>query len=316
MKLKGPYDVIYANSRPYWHDALEYIGGLDKNIVALTADLSRSVATEKFRKAYPDRFFNVGIAEQNMIGLAAGLALNGKIPYCCSFAPFLTMRALEQFRTDVCYMNLNVRMIGGYGGIVAAGPTHAGLEDAGIIRGIANATVVCPSDVSMVKKMYEASVRYEGPMYIRMWQGSKESDLYDEDYTLEIGKAIEAREGGDATIISFGAIMREAVVASNSLAEEGIRTGILDMHTLKPIDKEAILKAAKRTGRIVTLEDHSLFNGLGSAVAEVLMDAGVSCRLKRLGIPDVYPVYGDNQKLFAKYGYDSGAIIAAVKDML
>jgi transketolase len=300
MKLKGPYDVVYANSRPYWHDALEYIGGLDKNIIALTADLSRSVATEKFRKTYPDRFFNVGIAEQDMIGLAAGLALNGKIPYCCSFAPFLTMRALEQFRTDVCYMNLNVRMIGAYGGIAAAGPTHAGLEDAGIIRGLANATVVCPSDVSMVKKMFEASVKYKGPMYIRMWQGAKESDLYDEDYTLEIGKAIEAREGNDVTIISFGVIMREAVVASNALAEEGIKAGIIDMHTLKPIDKEAILKAAKHTGRIVTVEDHSLFNGLGSAVAETLMDAGVSCKLKRLGIPDIYPIYGDNPKLYAR----------------
>ncbi len=316
MKLFDPTEKVHANSRPIWHEALAEIGAANPNVVALTADLSRSVCTENFRKSFPDRYFNVGISEQNMVGMAAGLAMNGKIPYCSSFAPFLTMRAIEQFRTDVCYMGLNVRLVAAYGGIAITGPTHSGLEDAGIIRGIANSTVVCPSDVTMMRKVFHASVDYDGPMYIRMGEGTNDAEIYGEDYEFKIGKAIVARPGKDATIISFGLVLRYAVEAAMRLEKEGVDVGVIDMHTLKPLDKQAILEAAAATGRIVTVEDHSVYNGLGSAVAETLADEGISCKLKRLGIPDVYPSYGLSPQLHKKYGYGTDGVIAAVKGLL
>lgn len=316
MKLLDPKAKIMKNSRPIWHEAMAEVGALNENVIALTADVSRSVCTETFRKQFPDRYINVGIAEQNMLGMAAGLAMTGKLPYCCSFAPFLTMRAIEQFRTDCCYMNLNVKMVGLYGGISGAGPTHSGLEDAGFVRGIANGAVICPSDPNMVKKAFVASLDYDGPLYIRLGEGANDPEIYDEDYELKIGKAIIAKEGTDATIISFGLTLKYAVEAAAKLAQEGLSVGIIDMHTLKPLDKEAILNAAAVTGKIVTVEDHSIYNGLGSAVAETLMDEGIPCKLRRLGVPDLYPSYGGTDKLHIKYGYGAEAVAAAVKSMM
>jgi transketolase len=317
MKLFQPNEKVVANSRPLWTEFFGRMGEKYKNTIALVADLSRSTCTENFRKNIPERFFNMGIAEQNMVGVAAGLALDGFVPYCATFAPFATMRACEQFRTDVCYMNLDVRLIGTYGGIVQpAGPTHSGIEDAGIIRGMANSTVVCPSDIGMIEKVFEASATYKGPMYIRLGTGANEAYIYDEDYKYEIGKAIIVRPGKDATIISFGMILRTALEAALELEKEGINVGIVDMHTLKPLDQEAVLAVARQTGRIVTLEEHQLTNGLGSAVAETLIDAGVPCKVKRLGIPNLYPSYGDPEKLRVKYGFGTAATVAAVKLLL
>ena len=316
MKLLGPNEKVLSNVLPVWHDIYGEFVMKYPDIVTLTGDLSRSVCTEKARVDTPERFFNVGIAEQNMVGLAAGLALSGKIVYCATIAPFATLRACEQFRTDVCYMNLNVRMIGKYGGITNSGCTHSGLEDAGIIRGMAGSCVVCPSDVGMISKVFEASYHHKGPMYIRMGSGTNEGYIYDEHYKFEIGKALIAKEGKDATVISFGMVLRNAVEAANQLAAEGIDVGIVDMHTLKPIDKEAILKAAHATKRIVTVEDHSIYNGIGSAVAEVLMESGAQAKFKRLGIPDIFPEYGDPLKLREKYGFGTKAIVEAVKSML
>ena len=315
MKLLDPNEKVLDNAMPVWHDSLGEVTKNHPNAIALAADLSRSVCTEKVRLETPNQYFNIGIAEQNMVGIAAGMALCGKTVYCTTIAPFATMRACEQFRTDVCYMNLNVRMIGKYGGITNSGPTHAGLEDAGIIRGMANSCVVCPSDVGMIPKMFEASYHYQGPMYIRMGTGSNEGYIYDDDYELEIGKAIITKEGKDATIISFGMVLRNAVEAANQLKSEGIDVGIIDMHTLKPIDKEAVLNAARITKRIVTVEDHSIYNGLGSAVAEVLMESGVQTAFKRLGIPDIYPAYGDPLKLRESYGFGTKALIETIKSM-
>jgi transketolase len=301
---------------PIWHDSFGEMVKKHPDVIALTGDLSRSVCTEKARTETPERFFNCGIAEQDMLGIAAGLALTGKVVYCATIAPFATMRAGEQFRTDACYMNLNVRMIGKYGGISNSGPTHTGIEDAGIIRGMPNSCVVAPSDVGMIPKMFEASYYHKGPMYIRMGSGSKEGYIYDEDYELEIGKALIAREGKDATIISFGTVLRNAVEASNLLKAEGVDVGVIDMHTLKPLDQEAVLKAASETGRIVTVEDHTIYNGLGSAVAEVLMESGIPAKFKRLGIPDIYPVYGDPLKLREQYGFGTNALVETIKKML
>lgn len=315
MRLYAPDEKLHKKSRDLWDEALFRIGA-DERVFALSADLSRSVCTERFRKAYPERFINSGIAEQDMVGIAAGLALEGKIVYVSSFAPFVTMRAIEQFRTDICYMNLPVRMVGRLGGIAETGPTHSGLEDAGIVRGIANAAVVAVSDVTMIDKVFEASLNYDGPMYLRMGEGGTEPEIYAEEYDFTIGKAIEAKPVGDVAIISFGNVLKDAVRAAGILEAEGINAGIIDMHTLKPIDKDAVLAAAEKCGRIITLEDHSIINGLGSAVAEVLMDAGVPCKFKRLGIPDLYPCYGPAGVLHAKYGYDAESVAAAAREML
>ncbi|WNX85713.1 transketolase C-terminal domain-containing protein [Agathobaculum sp. NTUH-O15-33] len=316
MKLYRANEKVVANGRALWQQALADLGARDERIVALTADLSRSVCTEQFRKQYPERFFNMGIAEQNMIGTAAGMALSGKIPYCASFAPFLTMRALEQFRTDVCYMNLPVRLVGSYGGIAITGPSHSGLEDAGIVRGLAGAAVVCPSDTSMVSKVFEASLHYKGPLFIRLGEGSNDSQIYAEDYVYQIGKAITAREGCDITIITFGQVLKYAVDAAEMLKEQGVDAAVLDMHTLKPFDAEAVVGAARRTGAILTVEDHSIYNGLGSAVAEVLAEGGLRCRFKRLGIPDIYPCYGPSGQLHTLFGYDADGIAAAARQLL
>ncbi|MDR1534215.1 MAG: transketolase family protein [Planctomycetota bacterium] len=316
MKLFGPHEKVLAASRTVWDQSFTAMAEKYPNVIAMTADLSRSICTETFRKKVPDRFFNCGIAEQNMIGMAAGLALCGKIPYCTTFAPFASMRSGEQFRTDACYMGLNVRVIASYGGIPIAGPSHAGLEDAGIIRSFPGATVVSPSDLGMISKIFEASVDYAGPMYIRLGVGINEVYLYDGNYEFKIGKAIKARHGSDATIISFGMILQQALEAALELEQEGIDVGLLDMPTLKPLDREAVLEAARDTGKIVTMEDHSIYNGLGSAISEVLAESGVPCKFKRLGIPDLYPSYGAQEKLRNKYGYGYAAAVEAIKGML
>lgn len=317
MKLLDPNEKVLANSRTVWHESFSAMAERHPEVIALTGDLSRSICTEQFRKRAPERYFNLGIMEQNMVGMAAGLALCGKIPYCITFAPFAAMRAGEQFRTDVCYMNLNVRVVAPYGGIAwPAGPTHSGLEDAAIIRAMPGAAIVAPSDVSMIPKVFDASVTYQGPLYIRMGTGANEAVIYDGDYDFHIGKAIVAREGRDATIISFGLSLRDAVEAANLLADEGVDAGVLDMHTLKPLDAQAVLDAARRTRNIVTIEQHALTGGLGGAVSELLMESGVPCKLKRLGIPDLFPQYGDPAELAVKYGFGAGAAVAAVKELL
>ncbi len=313
MKLYAPKEKVVASARKVWCEAFAQVAETDSRVVALTADLSRSTITEIFREKFPDRYFNVGVAEQNMVGMAAGLALSGKIPFCNTFAPFAAMRAGEQFRTDACYMHLNVRLVAGYAGISQpAGPTHSGLEDAGIIRGMPGSAVVSPSDLSMVKKIFEASLEYQGPMYLRFGLGKNEPYLYAEDYDFVIGKAIETRPGTDATIITHGMILQDALIAAEKLEEMGISTAVLDMHTLKPLDTEAVISAARRTGRVLTMERHSILNGLGSAVAETLMEAGVPCRFKRLGIPDLYPSYGDPARLADKYGFGIPAAVDTI----
>lgn len=317
MKLYGPNEKIVASTRGLWSEMFYEVAEKDERIVALVGDLSRSTTTEVIRKKAPERFYNVGIAEQNMLGMAAGLALCGKIPYCNTFAPFAAMRAGEQFRTDACYMNLKVRVIAGYAGISQpAGPTHSGLEDAGIIRGMPNATVVEPSDLSSLKKLFEASVDYPGPMYIRLGLGKNEPYLYAEDFDYAIGKAIYMQPGRDVTILASGIMVRKALIVREELAKEGLDVGVVDVHTLKPLDEEMVLRVAGETGRILTWENHSVLNGLGSAVAEVLLENGGVGRFKRFGIPDLYPSYGDPDRLADKYGFGVRAVCETIRNWL
>ncbi|HHU30521.1 MAG: transketolase C-terminal domain-containing protein [Bacillota bacterium] len=304
------------SAREVYGKKLAEIGKTNDRIVVLTADLMRSNKTGDFMKAHPDRFFNIGIAEQNMMGIATGLALDGKLPFVSTMATFATMRACEQVRTDICYANLPVRIVATHGGLTTgAGPTHYGQEDMAIMRSLPNMTVIAPGDPNQIGKVVEASIEWEGPMYIRIGRGG-EPVVYKEDYTYEIGKSITVREGDHITLIATGSIVFYAVAAAEMLAAEGIRARVIDMHTIKPLDRQAVIKAAKETGAIVTAEDHNIYGGLGSAVAEVLAEEGLACKFRRLGIPDLFAGYGEPEYLYHLYGYDAEGICSAAKALL
>ena len=308
--------VEKMSAREVYGRKMAEIGKTDDRIVVLTADLMRSNRTGDFMKQHPERFFNTGIAEQNMMGIAAGLALEGKIPFVSTMATFATMRACEQVRTDICYANLPVRIVATHGGLTTgAGPTHYGQEDMAIMRSLPNMTVIAPGDPNQIGKVIEASIDWEGPMYIRIGRGG-EPVIYKEVYKYEIGQSITIKDGKDVTLIATGAIVFYAVAAAEKLSKDGIQARVIDMHTIEPIDKEAIIKAAKETGVIVTGEDHNITGGLGTAVAEVLAEEGISCKFKRVGIPDVFGVFGTPEELYHKYGYDADGIYSAVKGML
>lgn len=308
--------VEKMSAREVYGRKMAEIGKTDDRIVVLTADLMRSNRTGDFMKQHPERFFNTGIAEQNMMGIAAGLALEGKIPFVSTMATFATMRACEQVRTDICYANLPVRIVATHGGLTTgAGPTHYGQEDMAIMRSLPNMTVIAPGDPNQIGKVIEASIDWEGPMYIRIGRGG-EPVIYKEDYKYEIGKSITIKDGKDVTLIATGAILYYAIAAAEKLSKDGIQARVIDMHTIKPIDREAIIKAAKETGIIVTGEDHNITGGLGTAVAEILAEEGISCKFKRVGIPNVFGVFGTPEELYNKYGYDADGIYSVVKGLI
>ena len=311
------FKLIEKNSaREVYGKKLAEVGKVNPRIVVLTADLMRTNKTGDFQKACPERFFNTGIAEQNMMGIAAGLALEGKMPFVSTMATFATMRACEQVRTDICYNNLPVRIVATHGGLTTgAGATHYGQEDMAITRSLPNMTVIAPGDPNQIGKVIEASLDWEGPIYIRIGRGG-EPVVYRDEYKYEIGKAITFKEGSDVTIIATGAILYYAIAASEKLSKDGIDARVIDMHTVKPLDRAVVIKAAKETGGIVTGEDHNITGGLGTAVAEVLAEEGLSCRFKRLGIPDVFGAIGQPEELYHKYGYDADGICAGVKSIL
>jgi transketolase len=276
----------------------------------------RSDKIEEFKASFPDRAFSVGIAEQNMVSIAAGLALTGKIVFCSTMAPFMTMRACEQVRTDLDYGNLKVRLIGSHSGLSSgSGPTHAGQEDIAIMRALPNMTVIAPGDPNQIAKVIEASIDWDGPVYIRIGRGG-EPWVYQDDYDYQIGKSITVRDGKEATIIACGAMLYHANKAAELLAEEGHDIRVIDMHTIKPIDEEAIVRAAEETGTIITAEDHNITGGLGSAVADVIADRNLNVRLKRVGIPNVYCCIGTADAMYEKYGMDHQGIYKTVKEVI
>lgn len=306
-----------ANAREIYGKRLAELGDAHPEIVALTADLMGSNKFGDFQKAHPSRFFNLGIAEQNLMGVAAGMAVDGKVPFVSTFAAFASMRAHEQVRTDIAYPNLPVKIIGTMAGLSGgtAGPTHQGMEDLGAMRMMPNMTVIAPGDPLQLAQFIDQAYALPGPVYIRLGRGS-DAVIYPEGQALTVGKAITTVEGSDVTIIATGTIMNDAIAAARKLHDHGISARLLDMHTIKPLDVEAVLAAAVETGVIVTVEDHSVIGGLGSAVAEVLAEAGVPARLKRLGIPDVFGLVGPPADLFRHYGYDADGIVAAVQGIL
>ena len=302
----------------YGH-VLAYLGEERKEIVALTADLAKSTKIGKFGEKFPERFFNVGIAEQNLFGMAAGLALAGFIPFVSTFAVFASLRAAEQVRTDICYQNLNCKIIATHSGIsfAQAGTTHHCTEDLAVMRSFANMTVIAPADGYETANAVRSCIDYPGPVYIRIGRGFEQTVFEGEDYGFEIGKAVTMHEGSEITVIACGPCVLYAVEAAKALKEsKGIAVRVLDMHTVKPIDKEAIFAAVNDTRKIITVESHNIIGGLGSAVAEVITEAGKSCRLKRLGLQDTYAIVGYTDDLYNYYKIDNHGISEAVLEML
>ncbi|ORX22884.1 transketolase [Thermoanaerobacterium sp. PSU-2] len=276
---------------------------VDKDIVVLSSDSRGSSSTSSFAEKYPRQFVEVGIAEQNLVGIAAGLASVGKKPFITSPACFLTMRSIEQVKLDVAYSRMNVKIIGVSGGVSygALGMSHHSLQDIAVMRAIPDINIIIPADRYETEKMMSSLLDYEGPVYVRVGRNPVEDVYSDLDYDYEIGKAVVMRQGNDITIIATGETVKIAVDASDKLREEGIGCRVLNMHTIKPLDEEAIVKAAHETGRIITIEEHSIFGGLGAAVAEVVVQ-NKPVPMKILGIPDEPAIAGNSKQIFDYYG--------------
>ncbi len=287
------------------------------DIIVLDADLSKSTKTDTFKKKFPDRFFNTGIAEANMMSTAAGLATCGKVVFASSFAMFAAGRAFEQIRNSICYPNLNVKIGATHAGISVGedGATHQCLEDIGIMRTIPNMVIINPADHAEAVLAVEAAIKHHGPVYLRFGRLAV-PEVFDRDtYKFEIGKGVEIKDGSDATIIATGLMVPEALGAADMLKEEGISVRVINMATIKPIDAEIIVKAAKETGAIVTAEEHNIIGGLGSAVSEVLCE-NFPVPLKRVGTSDVFGQSGKPAELLELYGLTKENIAKQVKEVI
>ena len=313
------YDANTMTQAEIYGEVLCEIGDKYPNVVGLTADLAKSTKIGKFGDKFPDRFFNVGIAEQNLFGVAAGMAKSGLLPFVSTMAAFASMRAAEQVRTDICYQNLNCKIIATHAGMSfgAAGTTHHCTEDIAIMRTMANMTVIVPADGIETANAVRACVEYPGPVYIRIGRGFEPTYYESEDYGFKIGRAVQVRDGTDVTIICCGITVLQAAEAARTLSEQdGLSVRILNMHTIKPIDSEAILKAVVDTRRIVTFEEHNVMGGLGSAVADVIAESGKGCAFEKVGIPDCFCEVGYPEDLYSHYGLDANGIIDKIREVM
>jgi transketolase len=303
-------------TRDVYGKVLAQLGAENKDIVVLDADLSKSTKTCDFAKAFPERFFDMGVAEQNMLGTAAGFAAAGKIPFASSFAIFAVGRAFEQIRNSIAYPKLNVKIAATHAGISVGedGASHQSIEDIAIMRVLPNMTVIIPADGIETELAVKAAVAYKGPVYLRLGRLALPV-LFDDSYKFEIGKANMVREGSDVTVIACGLMVGPALEAADKLAGENIGVRVINMHTIKPIDREAIEKAARETKAIVTAEEHNIIGGLGSAVAEVLT-ATVPVVQEMVGVKDTFGESGPPAELLEKYGLNADAIVDAVKKVI
>lgn len=295
--------------------ALKELGEQNQKIVGLEADVASSTKSGIFGKAFPERYFNVGISELDMVSMSAGFAREGLIPYVNTFAVFLTTRGADPIQSLIAYDNLNVKLCGTYCGLSDSydGASHQAITDLAFVRSIPNMTVVAVADAAETKKAVFAIAKHQGPVYLRLSR-AEAPQYYSEDMELEIGKGITVRNGSDVTIITTGTVLHNALEAAELLAFEGIQASVVDMHTIKPIDKELILSCAKETGAIVTVEEHSIYGGLGSAVAEVLVE-NQPVPMARIGASD-FAESGDYQQLLVKYGYDPKSIADRCKAVI
>jgi len=306
-------DIEKMSSRDAFGAALVEAGEKNPNLVLLGADAIGSTRAAAFADRFPDRTFNFGIAEQEMVSAAAGFALCGKVPIATAYGFLISLRACEQVRDDICYQNLNVKLMSTHAGLsmAAGGTTHHSTEDVAIMRSFANMTIVAPSDAVETVKAVKAVIDYDGPVYLRMGRGALES-VYSAEFDFEVGKSIQLRDGGDLSLIAYGIMVAEAIKAAEVLSKEGIDARVINMHTIKPLDEAAVLKAAADTGCIVTAEEHSIIGGLGEAVA-ACTSASVPVPVIRVGINDLFCGIGPEDGLRAKLGLTAGDIVDAAK---
>ncbi|MFZ5831525.1 MAG: transketolase family protein [Planctomycetota bacterium] len=304
-------------NRVVYGETLVELGERDPRVVVLDADISKSTNTYHFARRFPERFFNVGVAEQNMMGIAAGLATTGKLPFVSTFAIFAGLRASEQVRTSIAYPKLNVKIVPTNAGVEICGDgvTHQAIEDLAVMRAIPNMTVVSPSDPVVTRKAVFAIADYVGPVYMRLGRQDA-AVVHGEDVEFILGRMIRLREGRHLAIIATGHMVAQAVLAAERLAGEGIESRVLDCHTIKPIDQEAIVAAAEETGGILTVEDHNVIGGLGSAVCEV-----AACRrpthVRRIGLDDRFASSGrDYRKLLAHFRLDADEIVRQARELV
>lgn len=297
-------------TREAYGKALVKLSNINPNVVVLDADLSKSTKTADFKAVAPERFINMGIAEANMMGVAAGLSTCGKIPYVSSFAMFAAGRAFEQIRNSLCYPKLNVKVCATHAGVTVGedGATHQSVEDISLMRSIPNMTVINPCDAVETEAAILAIADYDGPCYVRLGRLAVDTINDEKSYKFEIGKGITLKEGKDVTIIATGMMVALALEAKEELAKEGIYARVINIHTIKPIDKDLIIKAAQETGAIVTAEEHSVIGGLGSAVSEVVTE-GCPVPVLKVGIQDTFGESGKPADLLEKYGLTSNVIV-------
>ena len=310
-------DIIKTATRDAYGKALVELGGINDKIVVLDADLAAATKTGMFKKAYPERFFDSGIAESNMMGVAAGLATTGYTVFASTFAMFAAGRAYEQVRNSIAYPHLNVKIGATHAGISVGedGASHQCCEDIALMRVIPGMVIINPADDIEARAAVFAAAEYEGPVYMRFGRLAVPR-IFDESYKFELGKAVTLREGSDVTIIATGLMVNEAIEAAKALADEGISAEVINIHTIKPLDKEAIIRSAAKTGAVVTAEEHSIIGGLGGAVAEALCGSGKPVPVVRLGVNDVFGRSGPAVELLHIYGLDAQNIVAKAKQAI
>ena len=300
--------------RTAYLDTLYELASKDKNVYALISD-NGAIVYDKYRKDLASQYLNLGISEANMIGMAAGMASCGKIPFAYTIGAFLAYRAYEFIRNDVCLQNQNVKIVGTGAGEVysALGPTHHSTEDLGGLRALPNLTIITPASPLEVKKATMAAYEYAGPVYLRLGT-NKEPEIYDKDYDFEIGKGVTLRDGKDVTLIGTGSLLKDVLDAADLLQKDGIHARVINIHTIKPIDREIILKAINETGKIITVEDHNVIGGLGSAVAEVVAESGKGVSFKRVGLQNFSKGYGTYAELKETNGIGRRRICDVVRE--
>lgn len=302
-------------TREGFGDEIVVLGKENEGLLVVDVDIGKSCKTGEFRKQLPEQYLNVGIAEQNAAGLAAGLATCGKVPFVVTYAAFGSMRMCEMIRQEICYPHLNVKIACSHGGVTPAndGASHQAIEDMGILRTIPNMVVVMPADYWSARKLTRAAAEIDAPVYLRFTRDAIPM-LYSEDEEFEIGKAHKIREGKDVAIIANGDTVRLAIEAADALKEEGIEARVLDMHTIKPLDEEAVRSCIYDIGRIITVEDHNILNGLGSAVADLVAESGKAV-LRRVGIQDRFGMSAPYERLLAMNGITVGNIVSKAREL-
>ena len=317
MKITGKENKQWSRlgSRATYGQAILMLAEKLDNLMVLSADLGNSSGLDRFKATFPDKFLNIGIAEQNMIGVAAGLAKEGSVVFASSFAPFITMRAAEQVRMNMGYMDLNIKTVAIGSGVSMSflGNSHFGLEDAAIMRSIPNMTVVSPADCAEIVKTVFAAAEYPHPMYIRLTGAVGFPVVYEDDYDFQIGKAVEIKSGTDVSIVATGSMVYESLEAAKILQEEGVSVSVLNMHTIKPLDTKALDILISKGKTIFTIEEHSITGGLGSAVAEYISSIPNSPVVNRIGLPDEFVITAEYRYILEKYGLVGSQIANTIK---